>query len=97
MHLFIPLSLSLSLSLSLCGNHFQFVSLLSVPGLSPEDPAFMIDVVAMAILLSGGRAQPHSFAVFKTVNCHFQSGCHGYRVVLRWLIVRLFFSGMTRG
>lgn len=94
LHYVHPISLALSLSPPhLCGNHFQFVSLLSVPGLSPEDPAFMIDVVAMAILLSGGRGRPHSFAVFKTSNCHFQSGCYSYRIVLAFAdCVCLFFS-----
>lgn len=45
-----------SLPPHLCGNHFQFVSLLALPGLSQEDP-FMIDVVATATLFSGGRGQ----------------------------------------
>lgn len=43
----IMFSLFFSLPPHLCGNHFQFVSLLSLPGLSQEDP-FMIDVVAVA-------------------------------------------------
>lgn len=45
-----------SLPPHLCGNHFQFVSLLALPGLSQEDP-FMIDVVATATLFSRGRGQ----------------------------------------
>lgn len=82
----------------LCGNHFQFVSLLSVPGLSQEDP-FMIGCGCHGdpALWREGRTAPQSFAVFKTNDCHFQNCCYGYKIVLAFAdCVCLFLWGDER-